>query len=171
MKHFHACCPSHATSLVANRIFRSLTLDWRIFRISLQYSRYAFHSSRIVTYAQVQRWRHFRTGVFYLVIISTCLPGEDALVLAKPEFEGLWDQHRPYTVPKHTDQTTRRPGNSKMEQVLRISFIFLYIYNHPPWFQSSFCYLERFARGGSFLKFGYFFKTTLDKFKTFYKVK
>ena len=28
---------------------------WQIFRIALQYSWFAFHASRIVTYAQVQR--------------------------------------------------------------------------------------------------------------------
>ena len=38
---------------------------WRIFRIALQDPRFAFHSSRIVTYAQVQKWRHSRSGVFF----------------------------------------------------------------------------------------------------------
>ena len=38
---------------------------WRIFWIALQDSRFAFHSSRIVTYAEVQKWRHSRTGVFF----------------------------------------------------------------------------------------------------------
>ena len=28
LKRFHACCPSHATSRVANRIFRSLALGF-----------------------------------------------------------------------------------------------------------------------------------------------
>ena len=37
---------------------------WRFFRIALQDSRFAFHSSLIVTYAEVQIWRHSRTGVF-----------------------------------------------------------------------------------------------------------
>ena len=45
-----------------------------------QDSRFAFHSSRIVTYVQVQRWRHSRTGVFFKVTIymnvssANCLP-------------------------------------------------------------------------------------------------
>ena len=46
---------------------------WRIFRIALQDSGFAFHSSCIVTYAQVQRWRHSRTGVFFL-LNSSCIP-------------------------------------------------------------------------------------------------
>ena len=38
---------------------------WRIFWNAIQDSRFAFHSSRIVNYAQVQRCRHSLTGVFY----------------------------------------------------------------------------------------------------------
>ena len=45
---------------------------WRIFRIALQDSRFAFHTSRIATYAQVQRWRHSRTGVFLITEITVC---------------------------------------------------------------------------------------------------
>ena len=50
---------------------------WRIFRIVLQDSRFAFHSSHIVTYAQVQRWRHSRMGVFFSLHIGLwpgCVP-------------------------------------------------------------------------------------------------
>ncbi|XP_046572911.1 LOW QUALITY PROTEIN: cilia- and flagella-associated protein 74-like [Haliotis rubra] len=36
--------------------------------------------------------------------------------LAKPEFEGLWDQHKPYKVPKDVDSHVKLPGASKMDQ-------------------------------------------------------
>ncbi|XP_064642380.1 cilia- and flagella-associated protein 74-like [Lineus longissimus] len=41
---------------------------------------------------------------------------EGALDLAKPEFEGLWNQHKPYKVPKDVDAGPKVPGASKMEQ-------------------------------------------------------
>ena len=49
---------------------------WRIFRIALHDSRFASHFSRIVTCAQVQRWRHSPTGVF------SCqnLPGQMSII-------------------------------------------------------------------------------------------
>ena len=40
--------------------------------------------------------------------------------LAKPEFEGLWDQHKPYKVPKDMESGPKLPGASKMERVSRI---------------------------------------------------
>ena len=43
---------------------------WRIFRIALQDSRFAFHSARIVTYAQVQRWRQSHMGVFLPIVLG-----------------------------------------------------------------------------------------------------
>ncbi|KAL5014796.1 hypothetical protein ScPMuIL_009066 [Solemya velum] len=36
--------------------------------------------------------------------------------LAKPEFEGLWDQHKPYNVPSDTDSGLKLPGASKMDK-------------------------------------------------------
>ena len=36
--------------------------------------------------------------------------------LAKPEFEGLWEQHKPYKVPKDIDVAVRPPGASKMDK-------------------------------------------------------
>jgi hypothetical protein len=41
---------------------------------------------------------------------------EGAVDLAKPEFEGLWSQHKPYKVPKDSDAGPKVPGASKMEQ-------------------------------------------------------
>ncbi|XP_055958483.1 cilia- and flagella-associated protein 74 isoform X1 [Patella vulgata] len=41
---------------------------------------------------------------------------EDAVSLAKPEFEGLWDTHKPYHVPKDMDTQIKLPGASKMEK-------------------------------------------------------
>ncbi|XP_041377895.1 cilia- and flagella-associated protein 74-like isoform X2 [Gigantopelta aegis] len=41
---------------------------------------------------------------------------EDSVDLAKPEFEGLWDQHKPYHVPKDIDMAAKPPGASKMEK-------------------------------------------------------
>ncbi|CAH1773330.1 unnamed protein product [Owenia fusiformis] len=42
---------------------------------------------------------------------------EDNINLAKPEFEGMWDQHKPYTVPKDIDgQGDQFTGLSKMEK-------------------------------------------------------
>lgn len=37
--------------------------------------------------------------------------------LAKPEFEGLWDKHKPYTVPKDVEKGPTLPGATKMEKV------------------------------------------------------
>ena len=36
--------------------------------------------------------------------------------LAKPEFEGLWDKHKPYKVPKE-EGGIKLPGATKMEKV------------------------------------------------------
>lgn len=41
--------------------------------------------------------------------------------LAVPEFEGLWDQHKPYTVPKDIDGPRKIPGATKMEMVISAS--------------------------------------------------
>ena len=50
MKRFHACCPSHAIPAVLPTGFPfACSRLWRIFRTALQDSRFAFHSSRIVT--------------------------------------------------------------------------------------------------------------------------
>ena len=35
--------------------------------------------------------------------------------LAKPEFEGLWEQHKPYKVPKDVS-SAKPPGASKMDK-------------------------------------------------------
>ena len=43
---------------------------WQIFRIALRDSRFAFHSSCIATYAEVQIWRHSRTGVIFIDVPS-----------------------------------------------------------------------------------------------------
>ena len=38
--------------------------------------------------------------------------------LAKPEFEGLWDTHKPYKVPKEVESSPLKiPGASKMDKV------------------------------------------------------
>ena len=37
--------------------------------------------------------------------------------LDQPEFEGLWDQHKPYTVPKDVESGPKMPGASKMDKV------------------------------------------------------
>lgn len=37
--------------------------------------------------------------------------------LAVPEFEGLWDQHKPYKVPKDAETSLKLPNGSKMEKV------------------------------------------------------
>ncbi|XP_061162453.1 cilia- and flagella-associated protein 74-like [Saccostrea echinata] len=42
--------------------------------------------------------------------------GEEKVDLAVPEFEGLWDQHKPYRVPKDTESTVKLPNGSKMEK-------------------------------------------------------
>ena len=63
MKHFHACCPSHATTHIANRLFGKASENlqpafcslWALADFSLEDSLFGFHSSCIVTYAQVQR--------------------------------------------------------------------------------------------------------------------
>ncbi|XP_053379519.1 cilia- and flagella-associated protein 74-like isoform X2 [Mercenaria mercenaria] len=45
--------------------------------------------------------------------------GETAVDLAKPEFEGLWDHHKPYTVPKDTDSSPLKTlGASKMDKAI-----------------------------------------------------
>ena len=36
--------------------------------------------------------------------------------MAKPEFEGLWDKHRPYKVPKD-EGGIRLPGATRMQKV------------------------------------------------------
>lgn len=41
---------------------------------------------------------------------------ETNINLAKPEFEGLWDKHKPYKVPKD-EGGIRLPGATKMEKV------------------------------------------------------
>jgi hypothetical protein len=42
----------------------------------------------------------------------------NAVDLAKPEFEGLWDHHKPYNVPKDIDSSPLKlPGASKMDKV------------------------------------------------------
>lgn len=41
---------------------------------------------------------------------------EEKVNLAVPEFEGLWDQHKPYKVPKDTESTLKLPNGSKMEK-------------------------------------------------------
>ncbi|XP_074655233.1 cilia- and flagella-associated protein 74-like isoform X2 [Tubulanus polymorphus] len=41
---------------------------------------------------------------------------ESAVNLAEPEFEGLWDQHKHYNVPKDVVAVHTIPGGSKMEQ-------------------------------------------------------
>ncbi|XP_033763578.1 cilia- and flagella-associated protein 74-like isoform X1 [Pecten maximus] len=38
------------------------------------------------------------------------------LDLAEPEFEGLWDQHKPYKVPKDSESTLKLPGATKMDR-------------------------------------------------------
>ena len=49
MKRFHACCPSHATQPCRKPDFPfARSVLWRMFRIALQDSWFAFHSSRIV---------------------------------------------------------------------------------------------------------------------------
>jgi hypothetical protein len=46
--------------------------------------------------------------------------GENAVDLAKPEFEGLWDHHKPYKVPKDTESSPLKTlGASKMDKVLQ----------------------------------------------------
>ena len=38
--------------------------------------------------------------------------------LAKPEFEGLWDTHKPYKVPKEVESSPLKiAGASKMDKV------------------------------------------------------
>ena len=41
---------------------------------------------------------------------------ETNINLAKPEFEGLWDKHKPYKVSKD-EGGIRLPGATKMEKV------------------------------------------------------
>ncbi|XP_052759795.1 cilia- and flagella-associated protein 74-like isoform X2 [Mya arenaria] len=44
---------------------------------------------------------------------------ETAVDLAKPEFEGLWDHHKPYTVPKDIDSSPLKTlGASKMDKAI-----------------------------------------------------
>ena len=46
----------HAASRIANRFLRTLALgSWRICRVALQDSRFAFHSSNVVPYVQLQK--------------------------------------------------------------------------------------------------------------------
>ena len=43
---------------------------------------------------------------------------EDNAMLAKPEFHGMWDSHKPYKAPKGDVETgPKMPGASKMEKV------------------------------------------------------
>ena len=43
--------------------------------------------------------------------------------LAKPEFEGLWDKHKAYKVPKDADPSFTLPGASTMEKVGAVNSI------------------------------------------------
>jgi len=46
------------------------------------------------------------------------LPDQEMNDLAQPEFEGLWDQFKPYKAPKDIEKTgIIRKGASKMESV------------------------------------------------------
>ena len=55
--------------------------------------------------------------------------GEPEDDLAKPEFEGLWDKHKPYKVPKDMTGQPSLPGGTKMEKVGTASAdCFFYIY-------------------------------------------
>lgn len=55
---------------------------------------------------------------------------QNAVDLAKPEFEGLWDHHKPYTVPKDIDTSPLKiPGASKMDKVCYM-VKFNYMYNN-----------------------------------------
>ncbi len=47
--------------------------------------------------------------------------------LAKPEFDGLWDQHKPYKVPKDQDVNLKMPGATKMDRVSSTSNQALYL--------------------------------------------
>ncbi len=42
---------------------------------------------------------------------------EDTVPLDKPEFEGMWNKHKPYVVPKDADTGPRLPRGTKMEKV------------------------------------------------------
>ena len=43
---------------------------------------------------------------------------EDHVMLAKPEFDGMWDSHKPYKAPKgDLEAGPKLPGASKMERV------------------------------------------------------
>jgi len=61
---------------------------------------------------------------------------QEAVDLAKPEFEGLWDHHKPYKVPRDVDQSPLKlPGASKMDKVCtgrvescRILFLIKFFY-------------------------------------------
>ena len=75
---------------------------WRICRIALQDSRFAFHSSRIVTYAQVQRWRHSRTGVFFMnQSVNCCLYGVFEPQCSFQVIPGIICQVVSYTLRQH----------------------------------------------------------------------
>ena len=44
--------------------------------------------------------------------------GQNVVDLAKPEFEGLWDTHKPYKVPKEVEVSPLKiAGASKMDKV------------------------------------------------------
>ncbi|XP_013404073.1 cilia- and flagella-associated protein 74-like, partial [Lingula anatina] len=44
--------------------------------------------------------------------------------LAKPEFEGMWDKHKPYRVPKDAaEPIIKHPGASKMEQDIMVKVL------------------------------------------------
>ncbi len=51
------------------------------------------------------------------IVVCVCyLIDEGNANMAKPEFEGLWDKHKPYKVPKE-DGGIKLPGATKMEKV------------------------------------------------------
>ena len=51
------------------------------------------------------------------LLVYDFLVDEGSAYLAKPEFEGLWDQHKPYKVPKDMTAGPSLPGTTKMEKV------------------------------------------------------
>ena len=55
-------------------------------------------------------------SVLFTSNYSLMTADETNINLAKPEFEGLWDKHKPYKVPKD-EGGIRLPGATKMEKV------------------------------------------------------
>ena len=45
---------------------------------------------------------------------------EEGSDLARPEFDGLWDQHKPYKAPLDGNINQKPLGGSKMQKVSRI---------------------------------------------------